>query len=490
MKILTGLSPFIQSFNSDKGFAVPLQIYYIILTILVMIVSSILYQKRQMEKSGDSIVFKFMVPAICYLIAYFGMSLMAYYFTSLGSNNNNFDAQTKDIYFYAGLAAGAIISFILGRMIVLKTPRIFNRQTLKSFGIFALMAILFICSITLDLTGFEKRVPHSGEVHGVLSTAFNYADNNGRYNADFFNPSDFESENSDFYYSDPKNIKALIALHQDIVSQKQRIEKEQELNVQTYPVDLYYDNSTPLGLQRSYTLTYKEMLHNKYFKQLYESQEFKRHFSFKHLNCEKMTRVTLNNLYYYDENVASRLIITEENKITELLAAMEQDFQARTYENYLSLIHPYCNLYLDFDYLNNRGKIEKDTLDVNVLLTDTHTINWLKDNGYSNYLECSADKISKIVFTKQDSQEDITSKDQTIASKDMSEEENKRQLIITDPDQIRQILSTYCTSQNNFDTYYQGHIVYKQIDGATATYSDNIYYDLDTAPDFISGYFH
>lgn len=479
-KILVGLSPFTQVLGGDESFTMSFQIYYIILTIFILFISGFLYQKRQMEKSGDSIIFNFMVPTICYLIAYFGMSLMGYYFKSL--SNSNGDTKTSDVYFYAGLIAGAIISFIIGRMIVLKTPRIFNKQTIKSFGLFTLIASLFICSITLDLMGFENRVPDISKVHGVLSTSFDYTYYGSHYSINSFKPADSQSETNDFYYSDPKNIEALIGLHQDIVNKKDQIEKEQYLNVQTYPISLYYDISNPLGLQRSYNLTYKKIVHNKYLKQLYESLEFKKFFSFNNLNCEEKTRITLSNVYFYDDNTASNLIITDTNKISSLLDAMEQDFQQRTYEDCLSIKHAYCNMYLDYKYLDEKEKLQSSTLDLCVLLTDTNTIKWLKDNGYSNYLEYNADVIQKIVFSERNIDKDKKATNE-------ENEENPKQLIITDKDQIQEILHTYQSTQINFDKYYDGYIVFNQINGTAGTTSDSIFYDFDTAPDFISKYF-
>lgn len=491
-KILVGLSPFTQVFSNDESFTIPFQVYYIVLTLFILIVSGFLYQKRQMERSGDSIIFNFMIPAICYLIAYFGMSLMGYYFKSLSSGNS--DTQTSDVYFYAGLIAGAIIAFIIGRMIVLKTPRVFNKQSIKSFGLFALIASLFICSITLDLMGFENRVPNINKVSGVLSTSFDFINNAGRYTINSFKPSSAESKTNEFYYSDPKNVKALIALHQDIVNKKSEVEKAQKLNIQTYPISLYYDISNPLGLQRSYILSYKEMINNRHLKQLYESSEFKNYFSFNNLNYEEMTRMTLSNIYFYDDTAASNLIITDISKISGLLDAMEKDFQHRTYENYLSQKHSYCNMYLDYKCLGEKDKIEKSTLDISVLLTDINTIQWLKDNGYSKYLAYNADMVQKIVFSERNIDKD-TEKTPVIEGNNSLDgngyvgEENTKQLIITDKNQIQEILTTYCSTQNNYDKYYEGYIIFKPMNGVTETYSDSIFYDFDTAPDFISKYF-
>ena len=80
------------------------------------------------------------------------MTMLGFYFDVLGKS---------EFYMYAGLAAGTLIFFIIGQMIVKKTPRIFNMKSLKSLGVYSLITVLFILALNFDVTGFEKRVPES-----------------------------------------------------------------------------------------------------------------------------------------------------------------------------------------------------------------------------------------------------------------------------------------------------------------------------------------
>ena len=488
--ILVGLSPYTEVFVSDGKFSPPLQLYYIIASLVLIIICAVLYQKRQMENSGESIVFKFMVPTICYLIAYFGMSLMGYYFSALSSNN---DSQNSDVYFYAGLIAGAVISFIIGRMIVLKTPRIFNIQSLKSFGLYAIIAALFVCSITLDLMGFENRIPSASKIRGVSSTNFDFSDDGGRYSLNLFRSptADLSEQDNSYYsfkYSDPQNIEALMALHQEIVNKKDKIQEEQKRNVQTFSINLFYNISHPLGLQRTYTLTYDRILKNKYLKQLYESLEFKSYFSFSNLNYKNINSLTLENIYFYDDNTAAQLVITDSNKISSLLKAMEKDFQNRLYEDAISRKHAYCTINIDLNYLDMNDKLQKNSFNTKVLLTDTETIKWLKDNGYAAYLECSADMVAEIVFTEYDSEKEIDYS-ATVQSKDILNEESEKQLVITDKKQIQEILDNYSSYQYDYDKYYQGYIVYNRMNGYSQAYSDTIFFETNNAPHYITEFF-
>lgn len=478
--ILISLSPFTKVFDSAGNFSIPLQIYYILLAVIVLIVSYLLYSNRKMEKTGDSLVFKFMIPTICYLVSFFGMTLMGYYFITLNDNE-----QLREFYFYAGLIAGSIIAFVIGRMIVLKTPRIFNKNSLKSFAIYTVIATLFICSITLDLTGFENRVPNINKVNEVSLSRFEFSNNETRFKPYLYRNKNFKDDYHSFYFSNPKNIEALIGLHQDIVNNKRDIENEENDNFRHATINFNYYMSNPLGLTRRYSLNYKRLLNNKYLKQVYESSEFKNYFSLINLKYKKITYLSLNADKYYKAEDFANLIIADKHKINELINALEQDFQDSTYEEYLDRKHPYCKIQFNYKHLDKNEKLVEDTLDFDILLSDTNSINWLKNNGYSQYLEITPDIIDHIGFFKSDYNGSIDTID---AKSQRTIEEDKYPLTITDKKQIQEILNTYSIDNNDYSNYYQGTITYNK--NKVDSYDVSIYYDADTAPSFIVDYFN
>lgn len=477
--ILISLSPFTKIFDSTGNFSIPLQIYYVLSVILILVVSYVLYLNRKMEKTGDSLIFNFMIPTICYLISYFGMTLMGYYFKSLNDNELN-----SELYFYAGLAAGAIIFFAIGRMIVLKTPRIFNKYSLKSFTVFTILAVLFISTITLDLTGFENRVPNINKVNEISLSRFDFTNNEIRFRPYLYRNKNFKDEYNAFYFSNPQNIEAFIGLHQDIVKNKKQIQNEDNDDKKRYTISFNYDISNPLGLTRRYSLGYDRISNNKYLKQIYESSEFKKYFSFTNLKYKRITNMRLNNEKFYNGEDFLNLIIADKNKINELINAMEQDFQDSTYEEYLDRKHPYCNIALNYKHLDANEKLVEDTLEFDILLSDSNTIKWLKDNDYSQYIEITADMIDNIGFFNSGYNGSIDTID---AKSQRTIKEDKYPLTITDKNQIQEILNTYSTDNNNYDNYYQGSITFNK--NIVDSYEKSIYYDADTAPSFIADYF-
>ncbi|MFV0516321.1 MAG: hypothetical protein ACK5MV_02885 [Aminipila sp.] len=479
-KILIAMTPFTQAIGLQENFSIGLQLYYFTLVIVLLITSYFLYQRRKLETSGDAIVFPFMIPTICYLIAFFGMSLLGYYFMSLCVDDN------KEGYFYCGLAAGGFISFLIGRMIVFKTPRIFNKTTLKSFCIFALIATVFTTSITLDLFGFEDRVPVKEKVKAVDSLYFDFSDQWARYDIKAFKGYDPSNMDKLFHYKDPKNVEALINLHRSITDKKQTVEDIEKKNVQTYSLDLRYDITNPFGLQRRYYLTYDMVKSNKNLKQLYESQEFKDYFSLNNLNSEKIVSISLNNLHYYDygSDVSSRFSIKESNSIKSLLAEMEKDYYNRTFEQHMNTLRPYCFLSIAYKDLDENKKTTDKTLDVKVLESDLNTIKWIKDNNLESYVVCTAKDIQKIIITEWNIDNEIK------RSKNTKADTFRKELIITDKEQIQEVLDTFESYETDYDRYYEGTIIYKPSSSIDESFSKRIVYSYDTAPSFIKEFFN
>jgi hypothetical protein len=72
-------------------------------------------------------------------------------------------------YYIAGAFIGAAVAFIVATMILRRSARVFDLSALRRFGVFAAFAAaLMLCTMT-NITGFETRVPGSGDAsHGAL----------------------------------------------------------------------------------------------------------------------------------------------------------------------------------------------------------------------------------------------------------------------------------------------------------------------------------
>ena len=83
------------------------------------------------------------------------------------------------ILFYVGAVTGALIGLVIARMIVERTPRIFDKATLKRVIIYGIIAAAFFCFTAFDFTGYEKRIPEADNVASVYLDISDYTSQTG-----------------------------------------------------------------------------------------------------------------------------------------------------------------------------------------------------------------------------------------------------------------------------------------------------------------------
>jgi ABC-2 type transport system permease protein len=470
------ISPYLNVLQNEGHFGAGATVYYIVSILILYGVTSLLYQKRKLERATDSLAFTFMEPIICYLIAFLGMTLLGFYFQALGQS---------ELYMYAGLAAGTVIFFIIGQMIVKKTPRIYNGKSLKNFGIYALIAVVFILSLNFDLTGFEKRVPDPGKVESAaFSEGFNLG---GMVSMNYVNGKPIHTgfgDGNGFRFKDPTNIKALTGLHQSLINNKTKLENLE--NLFTSSIYLEYNTDSVFPLTRRYQIDYDYYRHSPEFKQLYESKEFKDFFAPGNLNYIGLSGIFISS----DQPIQATVDIRNKADMLEFLACMDADFKAQSFEDMSSLKHPYAVADVSFTYKDKNSKTPDQILNNNANFKISsgykNTIKWLEAHGYGSRFIRSADKIEYIELYHYVQQENIPNQAQPaqFGPNQVTSAVSSDGLKIDDPMKIQQLLDTYESQNVNYDDYYYGTIVYKgsgePIDPAQL-YKDNYGYNPDLA---------
>ncbi len=455
------ISPFLNVLQSEGVFGVGETVYYIVSFLILYAITLFLYQKRKLERAAESLVFGFMEPVICYLIAFFGMTLLGLYFDSLGDS---------ELYFYAGLAAGTVIFFIIGQMIVKKTPRIYNVKSLKSVGVYTLIAVLFLLGLNFDVTGFERRVPSPGKISGfALYEEFTIG---GKFGAYTWNDDTLYKKSGDengFRLKDPGNIEAVTALHQTLIDNKARFESMK--NILQDSVYLKYNPDSAISMTRRYLIDYDFYRNSGEFKQIYESKEFKDYFSPLNLNYTGLTRIYVNSEIPFRESVE----IESQADMQEFMACLDQDFKAQTFEDLVSLKHPYATAAIDYKYKNANSDTPERLLDnsINYRITESYanTIEWLAAHGYGSRFVQAADDVESIELYHYVQPEDMAAAGAPGAAvvqdrampygKVTVEGQELEGLTVTDPVRIQELLDTYETQNTNYQDYYYGIVIYK-----------------------------
>ena len=446
------ISPFLNVFQSDGKFGLITTIYYVVCFFVLFGISGFLYQKRRLEHATDSLAFGFMEPIICHLIAFLGMTLLGFYFQVLGQT---------EFYMYAGLAAGTLIFFIIGQMIVKKTPRIYNMKSLRSFGIYALIAIVFILGLRFDVTGFEKRVPNPSDVSSItFSEDFIMGTNYSRTYIDGYPLHVGYGDGTGLRLKDPDNIKAMTELHRIMAENKAKYDNLEGVYMSALLLRYNPDSSFPIN--RQYQIDYDSYKVSKEFKQIYESKEYKNYYAPSNLSYASLEEIYINTERPDSETVD----LQNQGIMKEFMACLDKDFKAQTFEDMISLKHSYGSIEIVFKYKDKNSDTPEKLLDgsVNYTISDNYsnTIKWLEDNGYGDRFIQSAAEIEYIELYHYVDTNNTSDQPIEYSSDEIMIPANELDgLKITDPVEIQALLDTYESQNINFNDYYYGNVVYK-----------------------------
>lgn len=521
--ILLTLNPFAKLIDKEGGFPANVIVIYVGLIVVCSLFSWLLYKKRAMEKASEGIVFKFVIPILNYILAYFGMTLMGYYFAAVLAPSTEYDFGINMPFFCTGLVLGALLAFVIARMILLGTPRIFNLDSLKSLGVYAVIATLFICGIYFDITGFESKVPNSNDIKGIQLYVTDMFKEESLFNTYCFGKnidiyeglSERDYSDSHFVFKDEKNIEAVRALHAELTKGEEKFNKFRRGSSRTFNIDLDYQLRNPLGLQRSYLISHEDAVNNPYLKQLFESKEVKDFFSLDNFQCEEFKGVELANSYFNDDTLDGFFItsIWDKAEVAEFLAVLEKDRQDRTFEEAMDLKHSYCNVYLSYTRTDTEGEAYTDSVYFQILPSDTNVIEWIRSKGYNKLLEVTADDVVEIEFRKYEdgimvgTAEYETMQmeklnmgieavvvDEAVKStvKPTDDEFAYTKALITDKSQIAEILKTANSNNIDYNNYYEGIIYFKPVSNGhyeKVNLTTDIYFEFSDVPEYIKTQF-
>lgn len=423
------ISPYTGVLQSQGSFSLLSTLYYIFTFVIMVIISKLLYNRRKLERATDSLTFEFMKPIICYIITFLGMTLLGIYFNELGDSL---------LYMYTGFAAGTVISFIIAQMIVTKSIRIFNKSGLKSFLVYALIAIIFIVGLNIDIAGFERRVPNPQRVESaVISNAFNTVFSHYQYD---------EGKQK---LKDPENIKAVTELHRSITQNKERFENP-DLNIFSNNVTIKYDTSGIFDMNRAYTIDYEFFANNADIAKVFESLEYKAINSLYNLGADEYNSIRLYGKIFESHEIYNK------GEIEELIACMEKDLREMSFEDLISIKNKYARAEISYSYTeeNAIGRRDRDGYaSFSIPYNATNTINWLNENGYNFDIDPESVEYINIYSYDQEIVDPYILKeriDTSIASEPLIQ--------ITDKGIIERILKTYDERLINYNSGYRVQI--------------------------------
>lgn len=473
--VAMSLVPYLKAISSQEPYSLLLLTYYFVLMVVILVSSVILYHKRKLERSGDSLVFKVSIIVISYLIAFYGMTATSFSFDVVGAGFQGF--LKSNGAFYLGLFIGIFIFFFIGRMIVTKSTRVLNKSGFKQLLIYLVIALLFVASVDLDLTGFEKRVPQLKTIKQIELLGFTSIESSSRYDEIFFvEGGSLGNYNQKTLFTEAKDLEKLVAIHKNMISEG----KKSNLKGRDYRISVYYEKNNGLPLKRAYTLSYDYLVNSKEFKDLYESKSYKDFYSFKNLLVKMPASIAFYNEYLMDvtETQYSYSVINNKDEIRTLMEALEMDYQERTWQEHLDDkgIYGFIELSFDSNELKNLSREDQYTdvtrekgfsvMSFPVRKTDAHTIKWMEDMGYGETMAIDPLDIEKITIYNRVDWED------------------GEPMTVTDKEEIKALIDSIIREPEDYSNYKYGIITFKQ----SAPYSTKFYdYLLHSRPDIIDG---
>lgn len=431
------ISPYTAVLNNGGSFS-GIEVGFYVATILVMaILSALLYRRRKLERAGDALTVAFLRPVLSYIIAFLGMTLLGFYFKMLGDGS---------VYMYMGFAAGTLVFFLLGQMIVRKTVRIFDRYGLQHLILYGVVAALFLVGLQVDATGFERRVPDPSRVDtAALQVGFGSL-------SDLSYRSGAEERGA---LKDPANLEALARFHRSILDARERFEQPVGLPNTSF-VRISYDTGFPARMSRNYTIDYAFFRDSPDLAAIVASDEFKASLSLAELSSLPVQRITL----FGDEYREGAAEIGNARWIDEFLAAYEKDLQAMTFDTYASLRPSYARA--DIQFTGRDGK--QGYAGVRIPLTFTSTISWLEAHGY--IFGVRADMVERIDIFPAGAKDYYEETKPGVAYDSAYPSTAYGRIperTVTDPAGIQAILDRYETMPIDYGTAYTVEIVYQPV---------------------------
>lgn len=460
-QVILNISPIVSKIDSYKNlFEIKCIVWYIVLTIIMFVISYILYNRRHLERATESIAFDWLKPIFKYSIAFCGMTVLGLYFMQLGDG--------KELNMYIGFFIGSLVSFIIAEMIVQKSIWVF--KNLKGYLYFLIIAALFILCIQTDVLGYEKRLPDLNQVESI-----------------YIGNSSYRIEDNFDRMMSSEIIEQGYLYHQSIIENRKVLENAEDEYYQTVSICYYYKNGKIL--LRRYRIPRDFVTHNPYMKTIFESEEYKQvNETILGINIKDVDFLYIEpTLNPYEDPIR----ITDRDEINTLWNALTEDVLNKTYEEHYDT---FIDLgALELVWKKSRDEIADDEQREYYYYTPkikrsyTATIQWLRENGYMDKVMITAEDVSYIGVTKSLNNDDdrVVKELDTNFNSRVIPESTEDLMVVTDKDYIQDILSNL---EKDYYSRKGGYNVFILLNDARKRPYYG-YYQLETAPQFIQNYF-
>ncbi len=324
----------------NEGAGLALDMKYLAAAIVLLILARFAYGRARLEKVGDSMIFRLTEEIITYLITFVGMTAFGWILYGI--------TDSKKSMLILGMAVGALVTFLIVKIVIAKSIKVFSRQNLISLCLYLLIAALFTAFTVFDLGGFSRRLPEEDRIESVTlsNSTFWYA-TSSTY---MYGGGGYDLRQSPVISTDPEVISAMYELEKYIV------ENDIFTSLQTTIEDSSSDEPEPI--RESVTFEYK-MKNGSNFRRGYyfnldeeskalinrvvASEDWKSYFTgADKINLSGFESATLETYslsadYYEDENDQKKIPLGRED-VEKIVTARDEDFKKMSFYDMCELL--------------------------------------------------------------------------------------------------------------------------------------------------------
>lgn len=163
----------------------------------------LIYRRREMERAGDVVAVPLLKPIFKYCMTFGCALVLAICPNAFAGGINVHSGTAQALVLLALMLLGAFVGYFASEMLMQKTLRVFHGHW-RGFAVpCAVLAALTLAAET-DVIGYERRTPDPDDVTSVYLS------------------------NYDTLISQPENIAAFVAYHEELIAQKQENESAED----------------------------------------------------------------------------------------------------------------------------------------------------------------------------------------------------------------------------------------------------------------------
>ena len=372
---------------------------YFIIGIVLSLLAKYIYKTRKLELIGSSTLSKAFEEVMVYMVVFVGMSLFGLLIW------NYSDSKALII---AGMLIGTVITFVIVKIIVKKSTRIFDKDTLKSIVIYFAIATVFVGLTVFDITGFSKKVPELEDVKSVDMTDLV---------SGFENYSGIEGTSSknvkyDGKLDSPESLEKIIELHQYIIDNNLIYASEDSYGVEVYDMEgmpcdianeiihIKYELNNGKVMERVYDVEMDENV-AKLLDEILTGEEYKEKNKItSYVNMDNISYIQITGLeeeyYYYDydsaaydeyeeqvKNSGGMAVIKNPKVIKELLNKLDEDTSGYGYihnNSSITYMEGIANIEIFFE--KSKKKKNQDIIGITLYKYNNNALAYLSEMGY------------------------------------------------------------------------------------------------------------